>query len=119
MAVLGACALTGTSGGSLDSAENTAQQTRAMASQSRAMASQSIDECLPRDTFWDDRACLLEHSAEWRLAGPGDRGGQDGGDTGDTGDTHGDNPNAGRGDGSEGTPDDDPGNSGDNNQGGD
>ena len=61
MAVLGACAFTGTSGGSLDSAGNTAQRTG-------PAASQTVDECLA----WDI-ACRLEQPV-WLVAGPGGSG---------------------------------------------
>ncbi len=94
MAVLGACAFTGTSGGSLDSAGNTAQRTG-------PAASQTVDECLP----WDI-ACRLEQpvgtvSGE-PSAGPGD-GGNEGG--------------AGGGPGGSGPGDSDPGDSGKGNNG--
>ena len=114
--VLGACAVTGTSGGAPDGAGNTARQTR-------AMASQSVDECLA----WDI-ACLLERPVGALSGGPspgaGDRG-QDGNDgSGSAGSSSGSGGegggnDAGRGNGSEGDPDGDPGNSGGNNQGGD
>ena len=74
MAVLGACAFTGTSGGSLDSAGNTAQWTG-------PAASQTIDECLA----WD-LACREEQTA-LLVVGPGDLGNEGGAGGGTSGST--------------------------------
>ena len=107
MAVLGACAFTGTSGGSLDSAGNTVQRTRAVASQS-VVASQTVDEC-----FAWDIACRLEQPV-WLVAGPGDRGheGSAGGGTSGSGP-------GGSGPGDSGTSDSGPGGSGPGDSGSD
>ncbi len=107
MAVLGACAFTGTSGGSLDSAGNTAQRTG-------PAASQTVDECLP----WDI-ACRLEQPV-WFVAGPGDggnEGGAGGGTSGSTDTGTGPGSDTGTDTGNSGKGNNGPGNGGEGTQG--